>query len=223
MRVSCPACAVVQEHRLFESLNGDRVPAQVRRILEGTFELIECTACAAPFRPEHRMLFSHLSRRAWIVMFPLVEREEFAILERGVTLTLERNFGAAPPVVAEQVSGLRPRIVFGQHMLSDAVRAVDAGLDPALLEAAKLFAFRRHLAQLMPHGPTELCFEGFAPADDGRLRFGVHRLRDGRRVDALALPADAIAEVRAGQDDVERELPDLFQPYASASRYLYGT
>ena len=218
--VACPACGHEWDARLFDSLNGDRIPAQVEDILAGTFERQPCPRCAVELRPEHPMLYVEYSARTWIVMHPPGDRARYALIERGVELVIERNFQAAAPMVAEGVRGARPRLVFGQRMLTEALRGLRAGLSPPLLECAKLLALRRNLGELLRHGPSQLVFEAFD--DAGRLRCGIHNLDDDLRIGELSLPADAIAEARASQDAFTQSHPALFtQPYVSACRYLY--
>jgi hypothetical protein len=218
--VSCPSCGHAWDVRLFDSLNGDRIPAQVEDILAGTFEQQTCPSCAAAFRPEHTMLYAEFSTRTWIVMHPPADRARYARIERGVELVIERNFQAAAPMVAEGVRGVRPRLVFGQLMLTEALRAQRAGLPPPLLECAKLLELRRNLGELMRHGPSQLVFEGFD--DAGGLRCGIHNLDNDRRLGERTLPANAVAEARTSQDAFVRTYPALFtQPYVSACRYLY--
>lgn len=217
--VTCPLCQHQWMAPLFDSLNGDLIPAQFDEIIAGIFEQQECPSCGTLSRPEHPMLCSQLSTGTWIVMHPPADRGRFALIERGVALVMERNFAAAAPGVIERVRGVKPRLVFGQAMLTEALRVLRAGLSPALLECAKLLALRRNLAEVMRYGPSQLLFE--EPQDDGRLRCGVFDLEHGKRLSELRLPADALAEVRASQDHFIQLYPDLFvQPYVSACRYL---
>jgi hypothetical protein len=219
-QVTCPACGASHEHTVFRSLNGERVAAQVERLLDGTFEQIDC-GCGRAYRPEHTMLYTHYALRTWIVMHPRADREKFATIEHGVLLVFERDFRAAPPMVAAGLRGVRPRLVFGQALLSEAVRLSEAGLDPVLLECAKLLVFRRNLAQAAAHAPAELVFEGVADGD--RLQFGVVELASGERRDTVTAPRDVLDEVAATSDEFARRYPALFtRPYLSATRYLFG-
>lgn len=220
-RVSCPECGHEREVGLFSSLNGELVRAQVEEILGGTFEEQECPECGTLYRPEHPMLYTELSTRTWIVMHPPAERALFARIEHGVAVVLERNFAQAAPVVQESLRGVRPQLVFGQVMLTEALRVRRTGLAPALLECAKLLAVRRNLAALLPYGPSQLLFEEVD--DQGRLRCGVYELERDRRLGELRLPADALAEVRVSQAQLTQLYPELFsRPFISASRYLIG-
>lgn len=218
--VPCPHCGVEQPHRRHTSANMDRLPHVLDDIADGRFELAPCAACDQPFRTEHPMLLSSHTRRIWIVMHPPADRPRFATIEHGVELVFQKTWPTIPPLIADGMRGVRPRLVFGQHMLAGLARALRAGVDPDLLECAKLLTVRRALPQLMAHGPFELCFEGFA--DDGAPKMGVHRLKDGARVDGLTLPADILGEARGAMLAFRGLHPELFErPYGSATRVLY--
>ena len=215
--VSCPRCGAAWTAGLFTSVDADTIPIQVKAILDGTFERMAC-ACGHAFRPEHRVLFVSHERRLWIVMHPLAERPGFAGLERDVAQVIAAGIARAAPAAAEQLHGLRPRLVFGQHMLSGGVRVAYAGLDAAMLECAKLLTVRRNLAALMKHGPFELCFERL----DGKVpECGVVSLPAGERVGEMAIAPDVWEEVQGHRTDLEASFPEIFAgPYMSATRYL---
>ena len=219
--VTCPRCAATWSMALFSSLDADTILPQVEAIAGGTFEQQTCSGCGHGFRPEHRMLFASHVRRLWIVMYPLADRADFEALEVSVARSIAQSFAEATPLVAERLRGVRPRLLFGQHMLAEAVRAAYAGVDASVLECAKLLTVRRNLATLMAHGPFELCFERF---EEGRLPVcAVHALPGGERRAELTLPADAFAEAQGGQAALRVRFPDLFErPYLSATRYLIG-
>lgn len=125
------------------------------------------------------------------------------------------------PVLAQ----VKPRLVFGQFLLSEAVRAVELGLDAALLECAKMFTWRRNLGRLMALGPHELVFRGFADevGPEGGLLLAVRRLGDSKILDELVMPPRVLEEVAEERATLEAQLPDLFaRPYVSATRYLFG-
>ena len=216
-RVTCRHCGAGWTARLFTSVDADTIPVQVEAIHDGRFERLAC-ACGHAFRPEHRMLFVSHERRLWIVMHPLAERPAFAALEGEVAQVIAATIARAAPAAVEQLQGLRPRLVFGQHMLSEAVRVAYAGLDAAMLECAKLLTVRRNLAALMKHGPFELCFERL----DGKVpKCGVVALPAGERVGEMAIAADVWDEVHDHRTDLEESFPEMFVgPYMSATRYL---
>jgi len=221
-RIACPGCGATKEHRIFRSLNGERVASQVERLLDGTFERVTCSGCGVRFRPEHRMLYAHYGLRAWVVMHPPEERHRFEDLEPAVEALFARNFANAPAVVSAGLRGVRPRLVFGQHMLSEAVRVAESSMDPALLECAKLLVYRRSLGDLASHGAIELCYEGRARSSE-RLQMGVHALRSGTRMGALEVASSLLDEVKHCRDELEGMYPALFsRSYVSATRYLFG-
>ncbi len=231
--VTCPNCGAVEERPVLRSLSGDRAPPQVAAILAGTFEAMACTKCGHEFQPEHRMLYACVPKGTWIVMHPRDEQGRFATLEHGVQVLFEREMAGAPAPLKPHLDGLRPRLVFGQHLLSEAVRQSELGMDPAIVECAKLLLYRRHMVRLVPHGPIELCYEGAPPAatldgkaqdqPDDTMLFGIHALATGERIADLTVAPDILDEAVAGREDFQSRHPELFsQPYISATRYLFG-
>ena len=217
--VSCPRCGQAQRATLWTSLDVDAVAAQREALREGCFEACSCAGCGLEFRPEHRLLVTLPADRIFLVMVPPAERASFAALEVLVEQVVARELAAAPPIAAERLRGVRPRLVFGQHGLTEAVRIIEAGLDPALLECAKLMAIRAALGGLLPYGPFELTF--VEQGADGRLRLLVRRLADAAVVDELMLPAAALEEVAAARAELADRFPELFErPYVAACRYL---
>jgi hypothetical protein len=218
--VPCPNCGATCPARLFESVNGDVLPVQVDAILDGSFERTTCSRCGGAFQPEHHLLFAKYSARLWIVMYPFGSRSEFAAIESGVADLIARHFAEAPTSVAEGLSGVPPRLVFGQYALAEAVRAARDALDPPLLECTKLLAYRRSLPQLFGLGPTELVYER---TDTDQLIFGVRGLASGERLGELAITAALLGETQTQMTDFAASHPELFaRPYISLVRYLLG-
>lgn len=218
--VDCPHCGASSPAQLFESVNGDVLPVQVDAILDGSFERTTCSKCGGVFQPEHHLLFAQHSARLWIAMYPFAARGEFATIERGVAEVIARNFAGAPASVVDSLAGVRPRLVFGQYALAEALRSVRDALDPPLLECAKLLAFQRSLAQLFPLGPTELVYER---RDADQLIFGVRRLADGERLGELAIAATLLGDTQRELPGLAASHPELFErPFVSAVRYLIG-
>ena len=222
MVVTCPHCGAACSVPVFESLNADRLPVQVEAILAGSFERSTCGSCGEVFQPEHHMLYAHFSARLWLVMYPVAARAGYAELELQIRDALERNFDAAPVAVAGGLRGLRPRLVFGQYGLVEAVRSARDAIDPPMLECAKLLAYQRSLSQLFALGPSELVYE--RSSDIGELVFDVRALPTGERLGELAIAARLLGETRQLLPEFAVSHPELFErPYVSALRYLYRT
>lgn len=220
--VTCPHCQTHQPRPICQSLNLDYLPDGLEDIAADRFELEPCIACDTHFRIEHPMLLSSPARRLWIVMHPLADRPRFAALERAVEDIFTDAINTAPPVLRALLRAVRPRLVFGHHMLAEAARATGARIEPVVLECAKLLAVRREIRQLMRPMPFELCFERFD--DDGRLMMALHDIATGARHDAIELPPDALSEAREALPTFEALYPALFaRPYVSASRCLYAS
>lgn len=216
--VDCPRCGAGCPARVFESLNGDALAVQVDAILDGSFERMTCSRCDAAFQPEHEMLFARHSARLWIVMYPFRARAEHAALEAAVADIVARNFAEAPAGIAGDLQTARPRLVFGQYALAEAVRSARDALDPPLLECAKLLAYRRSLAQLFSLGPVELVYERL---DADHVVFGVRALATAERLGELAITGEILAETQQQLPQLAHSHRALFErPYISALRYL---
>lgn len=216
----CLTCGHAEDAVLYESLNAERLPHLLDAIEAGDFERQTCAACGASFQPEHKMLFSWLPRRLWVVMLPPQTDSPLPLLEDGLLDLFAREFAHVPAPVQPLVAATRPRLVFGQAQLTEAVRVARANLPPELVECAKLEIQRRLLPSLLPYGPTALAFEGQRP-DDGALTFRVLRLRDGAVVDRATLPRAALAELAEHEAAYRARYPDLFaRPYVNTLRYL---
>lgn len=220
--VTCPSCQATWSQALFSSVDADTIDAQVTDILDGTFEQKTCAACGWTFRPEHPMLYASHVRRLWIVMHPPEDQPRFGTLEVAVARRIEQELAGAAPFVQKRFTGLQPRLVFGQHALTEAVRVDHDGIDPATLECAKLLTVRRNLQALINHGPFELAYERLD--DAGAIGCAIHALPTMARVGEMVLPAGILAEVQAALPAMRAQFPALFgMPYVSATRYLIGS
>jgi hypothetical protein len=219
--VFCPRCGAQTTAQLFESLNGDRVPAQVDAILDGSFERTTCTDCDAAFQPEHQMLYTQHTARLWIVMYPVTARADYPDLEAEVNALIEGNFAAAPAEVSASVRDIRPRLVFGHHGLREALRSARDAIDPPLLECTKLLAYQHSLSGRFAQGPSELVYE--RGDDPGQLGFAMRALPTGERLGELWIPTKLLRETRRLLPELTVSHPELFErPYISALRYLVG-
>lgn len=219
-QVVCPACGIEESRPIFDSLNGPLLPDLVEAIARGTFEQNTCGACDHRFQPEHRMLLSHLPLNAWIVMQPWQAQQDAAQHEADVLAVFDAAFAAPPAAIAAQTTQVRPRLVFGQVMLAEAVRLVGLQIEPGLMECAKLLWMRRNLDRFLAWGPAHLCME--LPFAD-RFECGVYAIGTGARIDTLQLSTDLLAEVRSQRAECRIRMPQLFdRPYVSAMRALLG-
>jgi CpXC protein len=218
--VICSQCAAQHPLRRFESFNADRLGDQVDDIVSGRFERIAC-ACGHVFQPEHAMLFTSYERKLWIVMQPPADRRHFAAIERDVERILAENFASAAPQVAAGLAGVRPRLVFGQRMLAEALRIALSELEPALVECAKLLWVRANITTLMSRPPFELVVQGRDA--DGGLRCVLHDLVEGSPLADTVIGAPTLAAAQELRPQLEDEYQALFtRPYCSAARFLYG-
>lgn len=217
--VTCEQCSAQHPVRRFESFNADSLGEQVDDIINGTFERIDCS-CGHSFQPEHPMLFTSFERRLWIVMHPAAERRYYAEIEREAERILEEAFHGATGAVQRGLEGLRPQLVFGQHMLAEALRISLTDHEPALVECAKLLWIRDSLPVVMANPPFQLVVQGLTA--DGGLRCRLHDVASGAALGEAEIGARYLEQAAAGREQLEDEYQALFtRPYISVCRFLF--
>ncbi|MGF1625574.1 MAG: CpXC domain-containing protein [Alphaproteobacteria bacterium] len=217
--VRCPACGHSQEVELYVSINADRMPEATGKLIDGSWEHFVCTACADNFRIDHRLLYTDLPLKRWIVQHPWSTRGRFATLEaEAVRVFREEYLERPPPEIRRQAEGISPRICFGRPQLAEKLILWRLGIDDRALESFKLVLLRNHLEQLMPLGPCEL---QLIAATQAQLEFMVVSLGSGTALDRLQAAAGEFRRVADDLDAFRPAFPDLFDhAYVNASRYL---
>jgi hypothetical protein len=217
--VTCAQCSASHSVRRYESFNADSLGEQVDDIINGTFERVYC-GCGHSFQPEHPMLFTSFERKLWIVMHPPAERRYYAEIERDAEAILEEAYRSATGAVQRGLEGVRPQLVFGHHLLAEALRLSLLERDPAIVECAKLLWFRDSLPLVMAHPPFQLVVQG--PAAEGGLRCLLHDVVTGAPLAEQVLGAEHLRQAEAGRAHLEDEYQALFtRPYISICRFLF--
>lgn len=217
--VACPACGHAQEAKLYVSINADRMLTATDRLIDGSFDLVECEECGQAYRLDHRMLYTDLPRRRWIVQHPWSDRERYAALEEEAARVFRVEYLEHPPdYVRAQAAFVEPRICFGRGELVEKLTLWQHDVDDRALESLKLVLFRNHLDQLFALGPCALQLTGLGEAG---LTFLVVSLNSGTALDRLQVPAAELDRVAGDLDAFRPAFPDLFDhAYVNASRYL---
>lgn len=217
--VDCPHCGYGQEVKAYVSVNADRMRSVTDSIIDGSWERVTCESCGEHFTLDHRMLYTDLPMRRWIVQHPWAERDRFVDLELEAEQVFRLEYLERPPeFVRAQARDVAPRICFGRGELAEKLMLWREAFDDRALEACKLVLLRNHIDQLFPLGPAE--FQLIAATPD-RLEFVLIALGSGTALDRFAVPA---AEYHKAADDLDAfrpAYPELFDhAYVNASRYL---
>lgn len=221
--VTCPKCQNSWPESLFLSLHAPRLPAKVHEILSGDFERITCTSCTHTFQPEHRMLYADPPQGLWVVMLPTQhnhnELKELEALEAQITQILTTQIQAAPDFMEDIKERARPRMVFGQAQLTEALQISHHQLSPEMVECMKMTLFRHHMATLMPLGPTTMRFIGTDP-ETHDLLFQILRRADNALLGTLRGSRAILATLEAQEEHLKTSYPELFaRPFINATRY----
>jgi hypothetical protein len=217
--VRCPACGDSQEVEVYVSINADRMREATEQLIDGSWEQFACTACGKIFRIDHRLLYTDLPQKRWVVQHPWSERGRYAALEDEAARVFQEEYLERPPEgVRRQAEGISPRICFGRMQLAEKLVLWRHELDDRALETFKLVVLRNHLEQLMPLGPCELQLTAVTLP---RLEFMVVSLDSGTALDRMQVPTAEFQRVAGDLDAFRPAFPDLFDhAYVNASRYL---
>ncbi len=217
--VRCPACGHRQKVELYVSINADRMRDATDQLIDGSWEQHVCAGCSHRFVVDHRLLYTDLPQKRWIVQHPWSQRARYPTLEEEAAHVFRVEYLERPPEgVRRQAAGISPRICFGRGELAEKLILWRHDLDDRALESFKLVLLRNHLGQLFPLGPCELQLTAVAP---DRLEFMVVALDSGAPIDRMQVETSEFQRVADDLDTFRAAFPDLFDhAYVNASRYL---
>jgi hypothetical protein len=192
--LACPGCSTPVAFELVASVNADRRADLREAILDGSFQRETCPSCDTVFRAEPQFSYIELGRRLYIVVWPLALRSDWparvAQSEQAFALAYGKEAG---PEAQELAAGVALRTVFGWPALREKLIAVQAGVDDATLELAKLSVLRRLVRAPLP-GRLELRLIG---RHDEMLQMAWVDAHSGRAEQALEVEATLIAQIEA--------------------------
>ena len=141
--VACPACGDGVEREIAQGLNAERSPSVRRAILRGSFQRFTCDACEADFLVDSPLVYVDWAREEFMWMLPGAWESNWRRHEVEARALYERNTGAgAPPALAEVVTGVQVRAVFGLDALREKILIRSEHLDDHLVELLKLLLLR---------------------------------------------------------------------------------
>ena len=217
--VRCPACGRPQQVNIYVSITANRLRGATDGLMDGSWERFACEACGHSFTAEHRLLYTDLPRKRWIVQYPRAEHARFAALEEEAAAVFRQEYLVnAPDYIRSQASGVAPRICFGRPQLAEKLLAWQHDIDDRALECLKLAMLRTSLDALLPLGPSELQLDTVEPE---RLAFTIARLESGAPLDRVTVDPATLAGIAADLASFRTGYPELFErPFVNASRYL---
>lgn len=219
-RVACPACQHEQRAFLYDSLQAHLLPHEREAILGGSFEAQRCGGCGHVFQPEHRALYVDLPGQLWVLMVPHEERPKVWTWERDLSQMFLQELSEAPQEARAAMANPTVRLVLGQAALTEAVFCAREGIEPSVLECAKLMHWRRALGLLLDLGPCVLRVRGWG--SQGALRCRVDDLQGRPLREGVELAGGLLEEARERADEWRKAQAGLFgRPWCCASGELF--
>jgi len=138
-RFTCPQCTTPNNLDWSGSLNFDRNPDLIQKVLDDTLCVIKCTNCKISFRIEPDFPCFYLTKKYWIVAHPIQLLPQWSDLEKRAFNTFDLALGEkAPSSAAELGKDVSPRIVFGWPALREKILIIQLGLNETAVELAKM-------------------------------------------------------------------------------------
>jgi hypothetical protein len=188
--VTCPHCATEVELDVNFSVNADRRPDYRQAILDGSFQVLACPACAASFRVEPELSYLDMGRHQWILVKPARELDQWEDLERMAEVIFEANYGPGAAKIAQELgAALNVRVTFGWPALREKILLQELGIDETALELLKLALLRSDEA---PPISDSLELRLWDRVGDS-LRLAWVDADSGEIAEGLELPAEALS------------------------------
>jgi CpXC protein len=194
--IDCPACGVVNEYEIVESVNADRRPDLRDALLDGVFQRLSCASCGEQFRVEPEFTYIHVGGNQYLTVWPSSRVGEWPQLEKLSDENFREFFGpGTDPVTEEMGKELRQRCVFGWESVREKIALAAVEIDDVTAELAKL-AMMRWSEEIEISLDTELRFIGIKE-DDQAMLFGVYQSGEEQLLDQVSISRDLLAEVEA--------------------------
>jgi hypothetical protein len=141
--VPCPSCGAENKPDWAASVNADRRPDLRAAILDGSFQAIACTACAAPLQLPAHLTYLDTGRGQWILVENPAELAGWSAQEAAAKALFAESYGSAAPAAARSLAEhMHPRLVYGWPALREKLLCQELGLDDVTLELLKLAMLR---------------------------------------------------------------------------------
>ena len=149
VNINCPKCGYSIEVSQWSSLNGEKNPAEKKKLLEGTLLTVKCKRCGHTARVGYPLLYNDPSQN--IMIWLVYDNDEV----KHVTdyFKSSKNKDGDDKVSRE----CRQRIVRDEFRLREKIMIFDSGLDDKIVEIAKL-AFSQNVQKQNPKAKIAAAF-----------------------------------------------------------------
>lgn len=163
-RLRC-ACGHVQVVDLVSGIHITRLPWARQQILDGTFQVFECPACATPTAVTAPTVYTDFDRNQYVAVESRVRGTWDKVRARQDQI-FEDSFTHGPAIASEMGVRFIKRCVIGFPALREKLMIWDACLDDLVVEAVK-----GSLAERLGLGPGDAVFRLGAVLPGGHLTF----------------------------------------------------
>lgn len=201
--ISCPQCQHEHDVRLSDKLDANARPDLKERLLENTFNRIECKSCGFVFRADMPVLYTDLEREIIIHWMPL-HRQTLAELQQGFAESQEELRKELP----EGTPVPRLQLVLSRVELIERIFVLEEKLDERLIEYVKYLIYQNNAARI-PARKKNLLFNA-QKSDDNTFCFAIQDIDTMTFDDVLSYPRSQYQKLRNKFMADDEELTALF-------------
>jgi hypothetical protein len=138
VEIECPHCGAPFEVPILKGMHITRIPEYRTAILDRTFQVFSCPACAGTTRVEASTVYTDFDRYHYVAVEESVAQDLGRAIAREQR-RFDESFTLGPPIANELAARMAAscRLVVGIEALREKLVIWDAGLDDRVVEAVK--------------------------------------------------------------------------------------
>jgi hypothetical protein len=201
--ICCPQCQHDQDVTLSDKLDPNARPDLKERLLENTFNRIECEACGFSFRADMPLLYTDMEKGIIIHWIPL-HNQSLAQLQQEFKESQEEMRRELP----EGTPVPRLQLVLTRVELVERIFMLEQKLDERLIEYAKFMIYQNNVARISAKDKA-LLFNA-QKSDDTNFCFAVQDIATATFDEVLGYPRSQYQKLRNKFMADDEELTALF-------------
>lgn len=212
--IRCPQCQHEQDVRLSDKLDANARPDLKERLMDNTFNRIECEDCGFSFRADMPVLYTDLKKGIIIHWIPLHSQP----LE-----VIQKEFEASQDEMRRQLPKGTPiprlQLVLTRVELVERIFLLEQDLDERLIEYVKYLIYQNN-AERVPAKDKNLLFNA-QKSDDHNFCFVVQDINTASFDEVLTYPRSQYQKLKNQFMADDDELTELFPGAYKNARLVY--
>lgn len=212
--ICCPQCQHEQDVRLSDKLDANARPDLKERLLDNTFNRIDCEDCGFSFRADMPVLYTDLEKGIIIHWIPL---------HNQTLAEMQKEFGDSQEEIRKELPEGTPvprlQLVLSRVELIERIFLLEQELDERLIEYVKYFIYQNNSSRV-PARHKNLLFNA-QKSDDNTFCFAVQDIDTMTFDEVLSYPRSSYQKLKNKFMADDAELISLFPGAYKNARLVY--